>query len=421
MSREILAYEETFQCVQCGYCLPVCPTYITMEKETHSPRGRINLVKMVAEGKLSLDEISNSLELCLGCRACETACPTNVPYGEILQSAKEALAKDKRKSRFGNFFMKEALSNKKMMRAAGMGIQVAQKAGLTKMAKQTGMMRVLPENLRAFEEVAPNIQVPKKKNRKYTVFPANGTCHYRIGFFVGCMMDVMFAKINDLSMKLLQLSGCEVTLIEEQTCCGALQHHAGETEIAKGLAQKNIEVFEKHSFDYVVNSIGGCGAMLVEYPHLFEKNSEWYERAARFSKSCADISVLLAKLQLPIVKEMKKVVTYQPSCHLRNVQKVINEPVELLHQVKGITYVPHKQMDMCCGSAGVYNIVHFEESMEILGKKMEHVNEVEPDIIVTTNPGCHLQMKLGVKRSGNNKKTEVMHLVELLAVACDIQ
>lgn len=416
----LLAYEETFACVQCGYCLPKCPTYQTTGIETQSPRGRINLVKLLEEEKISLESAATSIELCLGCRACETACPTNVQYGKILQSAKELIAKEKPASKMESLLLEKGLPNKRWQRTAGKGLEFAQKTGVVTLVRKTGIMKAFPESIQAMESIAPMIKMPTKKERKYIVLPPIGEKSYSVGFFVGCIMDVMFSKINDDSIKLLQLAGCEVTLIEEQSCCGALLHHGGNKDKTVELAKKNIEAFEKYDFDFIVNSIGGCGAMLVEYPELFEEHSDWYFRAMQFSSQCKDISVLLAQLSLPFSKEIPKVVAYQSSCHLRNVQKVFEEPLHLLKAIPGIDHRPFEQQDMCCGSAGIYNVVHYHEAMEVLDYKMDSIEKVEPEVIVTSNPGCHLQMKLGVERVGKSDKIKVVHIVELLAEACEI-
>ncbi len=421
-----LAYDETFNCVQCGYCLPDCPTYQSMNKETHSPRGRINLVKMAAEGKVALETLKEPIDLCLGCRACETVCPTNVPYGKILESAKVALqkenhAKSKAKEKINQFLFKKTIPNDKLLNVMGQGLYFYQQTGLQKVAQTLGVLKLFPKRLAAFEKITPIVDRPaKKKNRPHVFTPSNKPI-YKIGFFKGCIMDTMFANINDLSMKLLQASGCEVTLIEEQTCCGALQSHNGDRDIATELARKNIEAFEKYEFDYVINSIGGCGAMLVEYEHLFEDEPEWYERAKAFSQKNKDISYLLAQLDVPLKKEINKVATYQPSCHMTNVQKNVQPPLQLLKSIPGLTYVEHFKPNMCCGSAGIYNLVNYEQSMDILDMKMGHVKKTNPDLIVTTNPGCHLQMKLGVEREQVTDKIKVVHLVELLAEACEIE
>lgn len=421
-----LAYNETFSCVQCGYCLPACPTYVTMKKETHSPRGRINLVKMVAEGKLPIEKIQEPIDLCLGCRACERVCPTNVQYGTILESAKEALQKKKSQEQsfiqkaFSQMLYKDLFPKKKNLNAVGHLLWFYQKSGLKNMAHATGMIKVLPENLSTFDKILPKVPSPSERKSRNRVLKPQGDVIYRVAFFTGCVMDAVFHRINELSMKLLQASGCEVIVISNQTCCGALHAHGGELEQARELAKKNIEAFEGEVFDYIINNAGGCGAMLNEYDHLLKDQDEWETRAKRFVSKSVDISVVLSKLELPIKREIKKTITYQPSCHMKNVQKVEKEPLSLLSSLNGITLKRMDKEDMCCGSAGIYNIINYKESMEILDEKMKNVKMVNPHVIVTTNPGCLLQMKLGIERESLNDKVEAVHLIELLAESCEI-
>ncbi|WP_102347592.1 (Fe-S)-binding protein [Bacillus sp. Marseille-P3661] len=425
---ELLAYEETLSCVQCGYCLPACPTYKTMKKETQSPRGRINLVKMAAEGKLSIDKLQEPIDLCLGCRACETACPTNVQYGSILESAKEAIQQEKNKTMdlktklFRKSLFNYTFPNKRMLQGIGAGMTVYQASGLQKLTHKTGIIKkVLPEHMAEFDLIVPKQPALFARKKRPIKHLSEKKPVLSIGFFSGCVMDAVFSKINDLSIKLLQKAGCDVTVIKEQTCCGALHSHSGEMDHAKELAKKNIEAYEKYSFDYIVNSIGGCGAMLVEYDHLLKNDPKWAERAKEFSKKAVDISVILSQLQLPFTHKVDRIVTYQPSCHMTNVQKTVKEPKDLLRSIPGIRFVELQDENMCCGSAGIYNLVNYQESMEILDQKMVNVKRVKPDMIVTTNPGCHLQMKLGVKREQMSDAVEVVHLVELLANACEIE
>ncbi len=423
--REDLAYDATFSCVQCGYCLPACPTYVSFGKETHSPRGRINLVKLAAEGKISIHDMANPIDLCLGCRACETVCPTNVEYGKILTSAVNVLAEYREKDRsrkekaLRNIVFHKTLTNKKILGLMGKGLYVLQKTKLNKVLRKSKMMKVLPTSMQRMEEATPTVKLPEK--RQAVERSQQEQPYLRIGYFPGCVMDTVFANINDLAIKLLEMGGCEVVTIQEQGCCGALQQHSGEKELAIELAKKNIEAFERYQFDYIVNAVGGCGAALVEYHLYFDEQDPWFGRAKRFAEKNKDISVLLAKLELPFQKEVNKVVTYQPSCHLTNVQQVVDDPFHLLEQVQGVTYVPMEKKDMCCGSAGIYNIVHHAESMLVLDDKMKYVKRATPEVIVTTNPGCHLQMLLGLQREGLDDEIEVRHLVEMVAEACGIE
>lgn len=422
--REKLAYDETFSCVQCGYCLPACPTYMSFGKETHSPRGRINLVKLAAEGKISIHDMANPIDLCLGCRACETVCPTNVEYGKILTSAVNVLEEYRKKDRtrkekiLRNVVFHRALPNKKLLKLMGKGLYLFQKTKTDKVLRKTKVLNVLPQSLTRMELITPEVRLPLKRNSAMKA--SENRSLFKIGYFPGCVMDTFFANINDSAIKLLELGGCEVVTIKEQGCCGALQQHAGEKDLAVSLAKKNIEAFEKYDFDYIVNSIGGCGAALVEYHHHFAETDPWFSRAKSFAEKNKDITVLLSQLDLPFTKQINKRITYQPSCHLTNVQHVVDEPLHMLRQIPGITYNPLTQKDMCCGSAGIYNIVHHDESMLVLDHKMENVKKNIPEVIVTTNPGCHLQMLLGVQREGLQEKVEVVHLVQLLAEACEI-
>lgn len=426
MSKPELAYEATFDCVQCGYCLPACPTYLTMEKETHSPRGRINLVKMAAEGKIDYSDLEGPINLCLGCRACEVVCPTNVQYGDILESAQAVLREEdkkqhKRTHTFKDFMFNQTMENDTLLSAGGVGVSLYQKSGLQKVAHKTKLINILPKNLTTFEKALPEAEGFKKRRERKAHYPTKQEPIYKVGFFTGCIMDAMFSSINTKAIKLLQKAGCEVTVIKDQTCCGALQSHSGNRDKTKQLAKHNIEAFEAHNFDYVVNCIGGCGAMLVEYDKLLVNETDWYERAQAFVKKNVDVSVLLDELTLTYQKEINKVATYQPSCHMNNVQKVINPPLNLLKSIPGIQYKEYPDKQMCCGSAGIYNVVNFDESMEILDEKMQHMEGVAPQVVVTTNPGCHLQMKAGVEREGLSNRIEVVHLVEILAEACGIE
>jgi glycolate oxidase iron-sulfur subunit len=234
-------------------------------------------------------------------------------------------------------------------------------------------------------------------------------------------MDAIFHRINQLSIRLLAEAGCDVIVVPKQTCCGALHAHAGELEQARELAKLNIEAFEKIKADFIVNNAGGCGAMLAEYGHLLSHDKEWRERAAAFSAKSKDISQILVECELPAMSPRENErVTYQPSCHMTNVQKVTKEPLELLKRVPGIHFAAMEQEQMCCGSAGIYNIVHYDASMQILDEKMKHAKKTNPAVIITTNPGCLLQMKLGVEREGLTESVRALHLVEYLAEAAGL-
>ncbi len=417
-------YDATNQCVQCGYCLPACPTYISMGKESASPRGRINLVKMAAEGKIDIQKhMSDPIDLCLGCRACETACPVGVPYGQIVEAAKEAMAKtaSDKQGAMKKLVLTKLFPYPRRLQMVGNLVWAYQKLGIQKLVRTTKVIKAFSVPMAQFERVLPPLESPRKRTERGTVLPAKGTKKARVAFFAGCVMDAMMHKTNRLTIELLTLVGCEVVFPKEQNCCGALHAHQGMTEQARELAKANIAAFEQAKADFYVNNAGGCGAILREYDHLFAEDEKWLQRAKDFVSKSRDITEILVQFgPLPFIKSLPSVITYQDSCHLRNVQKVSKQPRQLLQSIPGATYVEFAGHDSCCASGGIYNLLHFDESMAILDAKMENVRQANAATIVTTNPGCLLQMQVGIERLGGTKEMRAVHIVEILAEACGI-
>ncbi|MEH7524245.1 (Fe-S)-binding protein [Bacillus sp. JJ1503] len=420
--KEKLKYDETFSCVQCGYCLPACPTYESMRTEAHTPRGRINLVRMLAEGKIEVEDLREPIENCLGCRACEPVCPTNVQYGKILEGAKEVLEDYAKKTKIQkiveSILFEQVIPSKKWMNFIGNASWFYQKTGLQKVAQKTGATKRAPLHLGEFEAVLPNQTSPQIRKQIVRDYKAIGPKKIDVGFITGCIMDSIFNETNRNTIKLLTMSGAKVIIPKNQTCCGALHAHSGKTNSAKELAKKNIEAFEKENVKYIVNNAGGCGAALVEYEHLFKGDEEWEERSRKFASKIRDISQVLNELDgLRFTNKINETITYQSSCHMKNVQKVTEEPLSLLKQVPSVGYREMKNFDRCCGSAGIYNLINYNESMDILDIKMNNAKETSAAIIVTTNPGCLLQMKLGIQRERMEKTVRAIHLVDLLVEA----
>ncbi|WP_226580960.1 (Fe-S)-binding protein [Halobacillus litoralis] len=420
--QQKINYDKTFDCVQCGYCLPACPTYETMERETHSPRGRINLVKMVAEEKASIEDLKDPIEKCLGCMACTTVCPTNVQYGQILEGAKEIIEENKSKGslhkKAEDFLFQAFFPSSKWMQRLGEATWFYQRTGVQRLAQLMKITDVSPLHLGVFEKVIPPQPSPKIRKQRVERYMRKRPAKAKAAFFTGCIMDGVFFDTNQNTIELLLRSGLEVILPKQQTCCGALHAHSGKVDESRELAKRNIVAFQDEEVDYIINNAGGCGARLVEYHHLFEEGTEWYERAVEFQKKVKDISEVLVEVDgLTFPHAVHQTITYQPSCHMTNVQKVKSPPLELLKKVPGLTFKELKRPDFCCGSAGIYNIVNHEESMDILDVKMNDVCSVAPDQVVTTNPGCLLQMKVGIEREGKTKEMSAVHLVDLLMEA----
>jgi glycolate oxidase iron-sulfur subunit len=420
--------DELLNCMRCGFCLPSCPTYVESGyKESHSPRGRIALMKAVADGLIEPDEdVERSLDLCLGCRACEPVCPSGVKYGHLLEDARDIINQNKKHSlpvrAVRNLVFDGLFPHQNRMRAAAGLVGFYQRSGLQAAARKSGILNWLPENLSTMEKVLPQVPKLKEMKNRPSYLSADKPVK-KVAFFSGCLMDTMFLETNNATIKLLKLAGCEIHIPGNQACCGALHGHSGEKQTAKDLAKRNIEAFEKLDADYIITNAGGCGAFLIDYGHLLKDDREWYERAVKFSEKLKDLSQILYELEFHKKVHLKlseQIVTYQDSCHLRNVMKTSKAPRTLLNSIEGIEFREMKDADRCCGSAGIYNIVESEMSMQILDHKMIQAKSANAAVIVTSNPGCLLQMKLGIEREGLQQKIKAVHMADiLLESACE--
>lgn len=428
--QEKMNQDELLNCMRCGFCLPTCPTYIESGyQESHSPRGRIALMKAVVDGLIEPDEdFERSLDLCLGCRACEPVCPSGVNYGHLLEDARDIVNQNKKFSMPVKMVRKAVFKglfpHQERMRGLTGLIGFYQRSGLQKVARGIGVMKLFPESLATMEKVLPQVPTMKEmKNRPELLEPIGPKTH-KVAFFSGCLMDTMFLETNNATMKLLQLAGCEIVIPKDQACCGALHGHSGEKEDAKALARRNIKAFEDTGVDFIITNAGGCGAFLIDYDHLLKDDPEWKERAQAFTDKIKDISQILMEVGFHEKVKLElspQTITYQDSCHLRNVMKTASAPRTLLQSIKGAEFSEMQNADRCCGSAGIYNIVESEMSMQLLDSKMVQAKATHATTIVTANPGCLLQMKLGIEREGLSERMRGVHIVDLLLEAAQTE
>ncbi|CAM3270481.1 (Fe-S)-binding protein [Sporolactobacillus spathodeae] len=426
--KEQMDYDELLNCMRCGFCLPSCPTYIeTDQQELYSPRGRIALMKGITDGVIEPDEeVTHSLDLCLGCRACETVCPSGVKYGHLLEDARSIIQSHKKQSvpvkmlRRGIF--DELFPNQNRLEHVTSLLGFYQRSGLSKVVRKVGFMNLFPESMATMERVLPEVPKRKEIRERPRYFEHEGERQATCAMFTGCLMDTVFFTTNNATIRLLQKAGCDVLVPENQLCCGALHGHNGELERAKQMAKQNIAAFEHSGADYIVTNAGGCGAFLIEYDHLLADDPEWADRAKNFVSKLKDISAVLVTLEFHKTHRLKlpqQTVTYQDSCHLRNVMHTYEEPRLLLQSIEGIHFEEMEGANTCCGSAGDYNIVEPEMAMQILDHKMEQVVKTDAKTIVTANPGCLLEMKVGIERKHRTGSMRAVHIVDLLLEALD--
>ncbi|MFB5167040.1 (Fe-S)-binding protein [Parageobacillus toebii] len=423
--KERMDEDELLNCMKCGFCLPSCPTYIVSGyKESQSPRGRISLMKAVYDGVIQPDdEFEKSLNLCLGCRACEVVCPSGVNYGHLLEEARDIINQNKKHSlpvrAVRNAVFKQLFLKKSNLINITSLVGFYQRSGLQKVARKIGFMKLFHDHLREMEKILPDVPKRKTLKQRSEYIPPKVTKKATVAFFSGCLMDTLFLETNNATIQLLQKAGCEIVIPKTQACCGALHGHSGEKELAKELAKQNIEAFEKSNVEFIITNAGGCGAFLIEYDHLLKDDPQWSERAKKFVAKIKDITAILFELNFHKKYRLSlpdQIVTYQDSCHLRNVMKTSKAPRELLRSIKGVTFIEMENADSCCGSAGIYNIVEPKTSMKILDHKMEKMKETKATTVVTANPGCLMQMKLGIEREGL-KDVKAVHIVDLLLEA----
>ncbi|MGA9884187.1 MAG: heterodisulfide reductase-related iron-sulfur binding cluster [Candidatus Acidiferrales bacterium] len=409
-------YADYSRCVHCGLCLNHCPTYRLWHEEADSPRGRIRQMALVDENKLDLGgSFVTHIDRCLDCRACETACPSGVEYGKLVELARAQIEQNCRRpisSRIArDLVYRKLLPYPRRIAGAARVLRFYQRSGLASIARGSGVLRLL--GLRERERLLPQIDAEFFFDELGRTYPAKSARRARVAFFAGCVAQVTFSELNRATIRVLQANGCDVVVPESQGCCGALAAHAGLRDVARDLARANFAAFAEGGFDAIITNAAGCGSTLKEYAHLFAADDSARELASEFSARVRDVSEFLAEIGLAApMRPVPLRVTYQDSCHLAHGQKIREAPRTLIRAVPGVELVEMPLADQCCGSAGVYNVTQTEASMELLALKMESVRETKTEAIVTANPGCILQLRAGaaIHETGH----EVLHVIELL-------
>ncbi len=411
------------QCIHCGLCLEACPTYSVFGTEMDAPRGRIAMMHAASAGRIGLTEsFQDHITLCLACRACETACPSGVQYGTLVEVVRNTIEKQRSPGLFESLLrwlsLRQLLPRLGRLRLVARFVRFYQVSGLQRLVHT---LNFLPSRLKLMENLLPTISTNYPNYR--IPAPPLGTKHGIVAFFHGCVQDAFLARVNNASIRVLQRNGFEVHFPKQQTCCGAAHLHLGEQALAEDLARRNIDAFIDASNQIngddgpgllaIINNAGGCGTTLKDYAHLLRDDPTYADKAKSFVAKVQDISEFLDEhLIVKPQGELQIRATYADSCHLRHAQKIIQQPRRLLESIPGLQLIELDKPDRCCGSAGVYNILQPDTANAILSEKMVDITSTGADTIVTTNAGCYFQLLLGAKQVHSSAR--VVHLVELL-------
>jgi len=403
-------------CVHCGFCLPSCPTYQSWGEEMDSPRGRIHLMKMIADGKQPLTPAAvDHFDRCLGCMACVTACPSGVQYNALIEQTRAMVERDHRRGLADRMFrgMIFALFPYPRRLKLAMALQlIYQRAGLRWLAHRLGLLRLLPRRLRNLEALMPPVSMAKLADRLPAELPAAGPRRLRVAVLPGCVQRAYFPEVNQATLRVLVAEGCEVVVPPALGCCGALSLHAGRDGEARRFARAAIAALEQTGADAIAVNAAGCGSSMKEWGHLFADDPAWAERARAIAAKVKDVSELLAGQ--PAVAERHPVrlrVAYHDACHLAHAQRIRAQPRALLAAIPGLELV-ELDSDTCCGSAGVHNLLEPESAREIGERKVESVLAAAPDLLVSANPGCTLQIQMLLRERGQDVRTA--HPIEVL-------
>ena len=417
------------QCMHCGLCLPTCPTYALTGLERSSPRGRIRLIKAVADGDLAISpSFMEEMNFCLDCQACETACPAGVKYGALVEAARAQMYQGGFESATATLmkrvFLRWTFLRQGRLKFAARLLRAYQRWGIQWILERSGLLRLVSRRLHDVQPLSPRISDAFTSDSYPEIVTAAGPARHRVAFLTGCLMDVAFADVNADTIALLRHHGCDIVIPRGQACCGSLQAHNGDMIGARAMARSNIRLFASLKVEAIIMNSAGCGAYMKEYGHVFRDDPELAADAAAVAARVKDITEYLSDIGFQPSDDAAggpfagKCVTYHDACHLAHTQKVTQEPRQLIRQVPGITYAELPESTWCCGSAGIYNVVRFDDASRFLDRKLENIRAIRPDIIVTGNPGCMLQIQYGLHRDGMN--VTLLHTATFLRRACGV-
>ncbi|MDF5728324.1 MAG: (Fe-S)-binding protein [Rhizonema sp. PD38] len=407
-------------CVHCGFCLSNCPSYRVIGKEMDSPRGRIYLMDAINEGEIALNTATvQHFDSCLGCLACVTTCPSGVQYDKLISATRHQVERNYSRNWLDNLFRQLIFSlfpYPNLLRILLIPLWIYQKLGLQKLVRATGLLKLISPRLAAMETILPEISLKSFQDNLPDIIPAQGEKRYRVGVILGCVQRLFFSPVNEATVRVLTANGCEVVIPKTQGCCAALPEHQGQTEQAKALARQMIDSFADTDVDVVIINAAGCGHTLKEYGHILEDDLEYREKAKAFASKVKDAQEFLANVGLitkllPIADKPLTLV-YQDACHLLHGQKISVQPRQLLRQIPGVKLREPIDAALCCGSAGVYNLLQPEVAEELGEQKVQNLLNTGADLIASANPGCTMQITKHLKLHG--KEISVMHPMELL-------
>ena len=413
-------YCDVLQCMRCGFCLPTCPTFALTGRERSSPRGRVALARAVAEQKLEFTEaVKEEAFFCLDCRACTTACPSGVRAGEVMEICRSQAhqffpLKHVGKS-FREFVLQKMLPSPDLLEHSMLPARLYQKLGIQWLVRHSHLLKLGPEWVDKAEGMMPELYPPLRPQLADSI-PAVGEQRGRVAFFLGCIMTLMYAEVSRQTVRILTHQGFEVLTPKAQKCCGAPHLTEGDRDTARLIAQHNLDLFMALDVDAIVTDCAGCGAALKEYEELLEEAGD-HDKLAAFRGKIKDVSEFLAEqgLRTEGLKPVNKIVTYHEPCHLCHAQGISKQPRELIKAIPGIDYRELNEASWCCGSAATFSLKYTDESQQILDRKLQNVQSSGAELLVTANPGCHLQLAWGLKRAGMPQ--QVVHITELLGMA----